>query len=60
MHQNLQGGPRTTRHSLDGGRVWVYNRSGRPCRKCGTFIKMRRQGLEARSTYWCPGCQQKR
>lgn len=60
MHQNLQGKPRTTRHSLDGGRMWVYGRSGRPCRKCGTFIKMRRQGLEARSTYWCPQCQQNR
>jgi endonuclease-8 len=57
MHQNLEGKPRTTRHSLDGGRFWVYGRSGRPCRRCGTLVKMQRQGDEARSTYWCPSCQ---
>jgi endonuclease-8 len=60
MKLNLEGKPRTTRFSLDGGRMWVYGRSGRPCRKCGTIIKMRRQGLEARSTYWCMRCQQSR
>jgi len=59
LKQNLQGKPRTTRHALDGGRMWAYGRSGKPCRKCGTMIKMRRQGIEARSTYWCPSCQQK-
>jgi endonuclease-8 len=58
MKQNVQGRQRTTRHSLDGERMWVYGRSGRPCRKCGTPIKMRRQGLEARSTYFCAPCQQ--
>lgn len=58
MKQNLGGKSRTTRHSLDGGRVWVYGRSDRPCRKCGTAIKMRRQGMDMRSTYWCPKCQQ--
>jgi len=24
---------------------------------CGTLIKMRRQGIDARSTYFCPQCQ---
>jgi endonuclease-8 len=35
----------------------VYGRRGQPCRRCGTPIRMRRQGEQARSTYWCPTCQ---
>ena len=35
----------------------VYGRAGRPCRLCGTSIKRRSQGPNARSTYWCPRCQ---
>jgi endonuclease-8 len=38
-------------------RVWVYRRAGKPCRRCGTPISMRRQGPYARSTYWCERCQ---
>jgi len=57
MHANVKGRRRTTRHALDGGRLWVYERSGRPCRRCGATIKMRRQGMAGRSTYWCPQCQ---
>ena len=37
--------------------LWVYGRRGKPCRKCGTPIEMKKTGLEARSTYWCPTCQ---
>jgi endonuclease VIII len=37
--------------------VWVYGRRHKPCRKCGTPIEMKKMGLDARSTYWCPGCQ---
>jgi len=37
--------------------VWVYGRRGKPCRKCGTPIEMKKMGLDARSTYWCPSCQ---
>lgn len=37
--------------------VWVYGRRGKPCRKCGTPIEMKKMGVEARSTYWCPNCQ---
>jgi len=33
----------------------VYERGGRPCRKCGTPILRRQQNL--RSSYWCPKCQ---
>ena len=51
-------GGRRTRHTADAGaRLWVYGRQGRPCRRCGTPILMRKQGSAARSTYWCPECQ---
>jgi formamidopyrimidine-DNA glycosylase len=33
----------------------VYARQGKPCRVCGTGIKMLRQGQ--RSTFYCPKCQ---
>jgi len=35
----------------------VYGRAGQPCRRCGTPIRARRQGEQARTTYWCPTCQ---
>ena len=35
----------------------VYSRGGQPCRKCGTAIESRKQGPDARLTYWCPRCQ---
>jgi endonuclease-8 len=35
----------------------VYRRAGQPCRRCGTPIRSRRQGAQARTTYWCPACQ---
>jgi endonuclease-8 len=37
--------------------LWVYGRAGKPCRKCATPIEMKKMGVEARSTYWCPNCQ---
>ena len=36
---------------------WVHGRAGRPCRRCGTAIRARRQGPHARTAYWCPRCQ---
>jgi len=38
-------------------RLYVYGRAGRPCRRCGTPIMMRKTGADVRSTYWCPVCQ---
>ena len=35
----------------------VYERAGRPCRRCGTPVRARGQGEDNRTTYWCPGCQ---
>jgi endonuclease-8 len=48
---------RTTRRANPTDRLWVYGRAGRPCRKCGTPIEMRKQGTAARVTFWCPQCQ---
>jgi formamidopyrimidine-DNA glycosylase len=36
-------------------RLFVYERAGKPCRRCGTAIRQFTQGQ--RSTYWCPRCQ---
>ena len=57
MRRNLAGYPRRTRFGGDGGRLFVYGRSGKPCFVCGANIRMRRQGNLGRSTYWCPECQ---
>jgi len=38
-----------------GLRLFVYERDGKPCRKCGSTIRQFTQGQ--RSTYWCPHCQ---
>ncbi len=39
------------------GSLWVYGRAGRPCTRCRTLIRSRRQGTLNRPTYWCPNCQ---
>ena len=36
-------------------RLFVYERTGKPCRRCKTPIRQFVQGQ--RSTYWCPHCQ---
>jgi endonuclease-8 len=53
LRRNLDGKPRTT---APGG-VAVYGKRGRPCPRCGSPIRSRRQGESARTTYWCPACQ---
>jgi endonuclease-8 len=38
--------------------VWVYGLAGRPCRRCGTAIRVATLGRELpRSVWWCPRCQ---
>jgi endonuclease-8 len=51
------GNRRTTGNSNRDERLWVYGRQGQECRRCGAAIMMRKQGEQARSTYWCPSCQ---
>ena len=36
-------------------KLFVYERRGKPCRRCRTPIRQFTQG--SRSTYWCPRCQ---
>jgi endonuclease-8 len=51
-------GNRRTTHAMDREEsLWVYRRQGQECRRCGSAVMMRKQGVQARSTYWCPECQ---
>ncbi len=60
MLANLGRAERTTRPDAGrgrGGRLWVYGRAGRPCRRCGTVLRSRISGAHPRTTVWCPTCQ---
>jgi endonuclease-8 len=59
LRATLEASHRLMRGSLDGGRGArrVYRRAGRPCPRCGTRIRSRGQGDDARVAYWCPDCQ---
>jgi endonuclease-8 len=48
---------RTTGRTNQEERLWVYGRRNKPCRQCGTLIQSRKQGVEARTTFWCPRCR---
>lgn len=48
---------RTTASTNQEERLWVYGRRNKPCRQCGQLIQSRKQGLDARTTFWCPQCQ---
>ncbi|MBL7494022.1 Fpg/Nei family DNA glycosylase [Frankia sp. AgB1.9] len=52
----------TTGSARPGEQLWVYGRGRRPCRRCGTAIRVAEQAPsdapeEGRVTYWCPRCQ---
>lgn len=52
----------TTGSTRPGEQLWVYGRGRRPCRRCGTAIRMAEQAPsgapeQERVTYWCPRCQ---
>lgn len=52
---------RITTFSLDPrAQQYVFGRGRKPCRKCGTPIEFAKQGRDARGTYWCPRCQERR
>ncbi|HEY2365397.1 MAG TPA: DNA-formamidopyrimidine glycosylase family protein [Polyangiaceae bacterium] len=40
-----------------GEALWVYGRARKPCLRCRAPIRSIMQGLDRRSTYWCPKCQ---
>jgi len=40
------------------GPLYVYGRTGRPCRRCRSPIASTQQGRDLpRTTFWCPACQ---
>lgn len=45
----------TTGNTRRGEQVWVYGRSGQPCRRCRSTIMIDDSGERIR--YWCPSCQ---
>ncbi|OBK13758.1 endonuclease VIII Nei2 [Mycobacterium sp. 1245852.3] len=45
----------TTGDTRAGRQLWVYGRSGQPCRRCGTAVEF--DDATERVTYWCPSCQ---
>jgi formamidopyrimidine-DNA glycosylase len=63
LNQAIRAGGTTLRDYLgaDGApgyfrqRLYVYERRGKPCRRCGTPVRAMVQGQ--RSTYYCPSCQ---
>jgi formamidopyrimidine-DNA glycosylase len=63
LRQAIRSGGTTLRDYLgaDGApgyfrqRLYVYERRGKPCRRCGTPVRATRQGQ--RSSYYCPSCQ---
>jgi endonuclease-8 len=60
MDRNRAGGRRvTTGDPRPGHDLWVYGRSGRPCRRCGTPIRSFARGprSQERITFACPRCQ---
>jgi endonuclease-8 len=58
---NSRGGERVTTDQATPGNVYVYGRTGRPCKRCGTIVKSRvvraRPDSNPRRVFWCPRCQ---
>jgi endonuclease-8 len=53
VEQSTTGDLRSSR------RAYVFERSGQPCRRCGTLIQTEEFGPpdQERRSYWCPHCQ---
>ena len=60
LQHNVHTTRRTTVPDAPTGSLWVYDRTRRPCRRCGTTIEGSRTGRDARATWWCPTCQEHR
>jgi len=54
----LGGAPGSRGPRSQGGRLWVYGRAGRPCRRCGAPVRTTLTGASMpRRVYWCATCQ---
>lgn len=67
LHLNRDRVKRVTTGDAHPGRaLWVYGRARKPCRRCGTTVRMDHRGDSTapvqgeRSIYWCPRCQPER
>lgn len=52
-----RGPRRTTGRMRRDEALWVYGRTGEPCRRCGTPIASEMAAATGRRAYWCPRCQ---
>jgi endonuclease-8 len=43
-----------------GRELWVYERRGEPCYRCGASVVSSKTGADGRVTYHCPRCQRSR
>lgn len=52
----------TTGDARRGRHRWVFERAGRPCRRCGSRVKVDHMGPAGmqRVSYWCTSCQPER
>ena len=57
LRQNLTTRRRTTVPDAPEGTLWVYDRTGRPCRVDDTAVVQEPSGRDLRLTWWCPTCQ---
>lgn len=59
IHNRERPEQSTTGSLRRGENQWVFERGGRPCRRCGTRIERDDQGPAPyqRVCYWCPTCQ---
>lgn len=56
-HEFIVANLQTRRRVTYQGGYAVYRKARRPCPRCRTAIRTKRQGDPPRSTYWCPVCQ---
>jgi endonuclease VIII len=59
LANRLRAEQSTTGDLRRGGRAYVFERVGQPCRRCGTPIRTEEFGPpgQERRSYWCPRCQ---
>ena len=55
LHEGCAHDPDTGHGRGCGRAVYVYRRTGRPCRVCRTAVEKRSHA--ARNLFWCPSCQ---
>jgi endonuclease-8 len=59
LDANRERPPSTTGNTRSGETQWVHGRSGRPCRRCGTIVRVAPLGEapRQRTAFYCPSCQ---